>query len=91
MTATLPPVAEPIQPRARLEHLGHAYAQQRAVTDNLRDQLADAVRAAVDSGVSEVEAARLAGVSRMTVRSWLGKGGPKYAPSGLDEFKGDQP
>lgn len=33
-----------------------------------------AVIDAVADGMSEVEAARLAGVSRMTVRAWLGKG-----------------
>ena len=37
------------------------------------DALRAAVRAAVAAGMSESEASRQAGVSRMTVRSWLGK------------------
>lgn len=42
--------------------------------DDEKQQLRDRVVAAVLSGhVSEAEAARLAGVTRMTVRSWLGK------------------
>ena len=35
--------------------------------------LREAVRDAVADGMSESEAARVAGVSRMTVRAWLGK------------------
>ena len=37
------------------------------------DQLRDAVRGAIAAGMTEVEAAKLAGVTRMTVRAWLGK------------------
>lgn len=40
---------------------------------DLRQQLAAAIIAAVEDGMSESEAARLAGVDRMTVRSYLGK------------------
>lgn len=40
---------------------------------DLRQQLAAAIVTAVQDGMSESEAARLAGVDRMTVRSWLGK------------------
>jgi len=36
-------------------------------------ELRRAVMAAVEAGISESETARLAGVTRMTVRSWLGK------------------
>lgn len=38
-----------------------------------RDALAAAVRAACDAGMPEAEAARCAGVTRMTVRAWRGK------------------
>lgn len=41
---------------------------------HLRYCLKTAVRKAVGAGMSEVEAAKLAGVTRMTVRAWLGKG-----------------
>ena len=58
---------------ADLEALGAArhlaYEHAESITDLLRDAVADAVR----GGMSEVEAARLSGVTRMTVRSWLGK------------------
>lgn len=74
MTTTLTGVAEPIQTRMRLEQLGQQYADHRAAGDALRDRLADTVRQAIAEGMTEVEAARLAGVSRMTVRAWLGKG-----------------
>jgi transposase len=59
--------------RETLEFLGGAYRSQRAVLVTARDILAEAVCDAVDRGMSESEAARVAGVSRMTVRSWLGK------------------
>lgn len=59
---------------SELEKAAHRYRITRAALDNRRDELAVEVRAAVNGGMSEVEAARLAGVSRMTVRSWLGKG-----------------
>jgi transposase len=36
-------------------------------------ELGEAVRAAVADGMTEVEAAYVAGVTRMTVRAWLGK------------------
>jgi len=52
----------------------------RAAVESARESAAEASEAlrsttiaAVHAGVSEVEAARLAGVARMTVRSWLGK------------------
>ncbi|MFW6033940.1 MAG: hypothetical protein ACOC9R_02290 [bacterium] len=38
-----------------------------------RERLRDATRALIDSGMSEYEAAATAGVSRMTIRKWLGK------------------
>ena len=59
--------------RARLVKGGRRLASDRARLARSRDDLADLVRLAVRNGVSEVEAARLSGVTRMTVRSWLGK------------------
>lgn len=45
----------------------------RAKADEATDRLRLAVRDAVHHGMSESEAARLANVTRMTVRKWLGK------------------
>ena len=58
------------------EHLDLAAVYWRASRDNERrdrDALRVAVRRAVAAGMSESEAARRAGVTRMTVRAWLGK------------------
>jgi DNA-directed RNA polymerase specialized sigma24 family protein len=54
---------------------GTASARQSALdlVAEHTDRLRKAVVAAVKDGMSESEAARLAGVTRMTVRSWLGK------------------
>lgn len=52
---------------------GANLALARARVDNWVEVMAGRVRAAVALGVSESEAAKLAGVTRMTVRSWLGK------------------
>jgi hypothetical protein len=41
--------------------------------DRTRDQLREAVVSAVAAGVPEAEVARRAGVTRMTVRAWVGK------------------
>jgi hypothetical protein len=46
----------------------------KASADNEKEQLKNRVVMAVLSGhVSEAEAARLAGITRMTVRAWVGK------------------
>lgn len=50
-----------------------AYADAVAGREQARDDLARAVRGAVAAGMSEAQAARFAGVDRMTVRKWLGK------------------
>lgn len=47
-------------------------AAREAVTLAKAD-LRRAVRHAVEAGMTEVKAAKLAGVSRPTVRAWLGK------------------
>lgn len=52
---------------------GETHAANRRRLQESRDELAQAVREAVKADVTEVEAAKLAGVTRMTVRAWLGK------------------
>jgi len=44
-----------------------------ATRDRARQQLRQAVVDAVAAGVPEAEVARLSGVTRMTVRAWIGK------------------
>ena len=56
-----------------LEFEAHQYSLAKDNAHYAAAQLKAAVRAAVAAGMSESEAARQAGVSRMTVRSWLGK------------------
>lgn len=56
-----------------LERAAERYAAATAERNKARDLLSDAVRAAVQDGMTEVEAARVAGVDRMTIRAWLGK------------------
>jgi hypothetical protein len=56
--------------RARLEAAAAEYARARRVMGAARAGLAVAVREACEAGMTEVEAAKLAGVTRMTVRAW---------------------
>jgi len=56
-----------------LEKAAARYARAEEGREAARDALAAACAAAVAAGVSESETARLAGVTRMTVRAWLGK------------------
>lgn len=56
-----------------LAEVGAHWSALREAEGVARHALRDAVVAAVADGMSEAEAARLAGVDRMTVRSWLGK------------------
>jgi transposase len=51
------------------------WREYQAVADSQRLTLIAAVRAAHANGVSEYALAKAAGVTRNTVRSWLGKGG----------------
>ncbi|WP_366521195.1 helix-turn-helix domain-containing protein [Lapillicoccus sp.] len=63
-------------PRPQLTALAKARrASERAdaTRDRARQQLRQAVVDAVIAGVPEAEVARLAGVTRMTVRAWIGK------------------
>lgn len=56
-----------------LSALARRYKAAQDVAENERLALRAAVRDAVRQGMTEVRAARLAGVSRPTVRAWLGK------------------
>ena len=58
---------------ARLHKQAARYASDKARLRRSRDDLADLVRMAVRGGMSEVEAHKAAGVSRMTIRNWVGK------------------
>lgn len=48
-------------------------AAAKAEHDRMRDRMIDAVRTAYHDGVSEYRLADIAGVSRGTIRAWLGK------------------
>ena len=61
------------QHRAAVAVWGDTHAANVRRMKESRGELQDVVRHAIAAGVSEVEAARLARVSRMTVRAWLGK------------------
>jgi hypothetical protein len=56
-----------------LEVAAREHTAARAGRDTARDVLAQAVRDAVAGGMTEVEAAKISGVDRMTVRKWVGK------------------
>lgn len=56
-----------------VETLAATEQAARAVAEAIRAELRTAVLAAIDGGMSEVRAAELAGVARMTVRAWQGK------------------
>ena len=62
------------QYRAAVAVWADTHAANRQRLQESRDELRGAVREAVKHGMTEVEAAKLAGVTRMTVRAWLGKG-----------------
>ena len=44
---------------------------------NARDTLRTEVQTAINNGMSEAETARHAGVTRITIRKWIGKDGAK--------------
>ena len=56
--------------RPELTAAANLYAAAVAVRQQMRDLLAEEVRAALDVGMTESEVARVAGVTRMTVRAW---------------------
>jgi DNA-directed RNA polymerase specialized sigma24 family protein len=59
--------------RTRLAIAGQVRAEAVEWSDEATSRLRKAVRDADAAGMSQSEAARVAGVSRMTVRAWLGK------------------
>jgi hypothetical protein len=61
-------------PEHRLQAAGAHLAAVRLEQRQVMAYLADVLPGAIAAGVSEVRAARLAGVDRLTVRSLLGKG-----------------
>ena len=63
MTADLP----------RLKRDASLYAIARKDLHASKLRLVKSVREAVAAGMSEVQAAKVAGVSRPTIRAWLGK------------------
>lgn len=63
----------PDQYRAAVAVWADTHAANRRRLQESRDELRDAVREAIKAGVTEVEAARLSGVTRMTIRKWVGK------------------
>lgn len=58
----------------KLADAAAAYAAERARMLAARARLVAALRAALDAGMSEVAAARIAGITRMTVRAWRRNG-----------------
>lgn len=59
--------------RARLTALAENRREALGRADEATVTLRDAVAEAVADGMTEVDAAKLAGVTRMTIRAWLGK------------------
>lgn len=59
---------------APVELAANEWRVQLAGAERSRDALIVAVRAASAAGVSEYQIAAAAGVTRQTVRVWLGKG-----------------
>jgi transposase len=61
---------------ADLRAIASRYRRAKNKADKTREDLKAAVNAAAAAGMSEVQISELAGVTRMTVRNWLGKGWP---------------
>lgn len=61
-------------PRRGIQDAAGAYRIQQRRLDAARGDLVTAVKAASESGMSEYQIADAAGVTRQTVRVWLGKG-----------------
>lgn len=59
--------------RKQLDKVGTDLTAARRREKLTRAKLRDLVVKAVGAGVSEVEASKLAGITRVTVREWLGK------------------
>lgn len=61
------------KPLARVAYYGDLHRAAVADADAKRDQLIKAVREANAAGISEYALAIEAGVTRQTIRTWLGK------------------
>lgn len=57
--------------RKKIIELGQQAGEYRAAKENAYSVLREAVQNGVAAGISQAEAARLAGVDRGTVRIWL--------------------
>lgn len=68
------PLTTPAQLRSSIEYFAKREKALRAAADAERSQLRDCVVTAVTvHRMSELEASKLAGVTRQTVRTWCGK------------------
>jgi DNA-directed RNA polymerase specialized sigma24 family protein len=56
-----------------LDNVGQSLTEAKQCMDAATSAAKSALRDAVKHGISESEAARILGVNRLTVRSWLGK------------------
>ena len=72
MTTTYSDLSD-FEPDEVLEELGASFNYHRDEARKASARLQAAVIDAAAAGVSESEIARFAGVTRMTVRTWLGK------------------
>jgi hypothetical protein len=57
-----------------LDRAAKSHQAAKAKAEQARDHLRDLVRAQAAIGESEVSLAARAGVNRLTIRTWLGKG-----------------
>jgi DNA invertase Pin-like site-specific DNA recombinase len=57
-----------------LERAADRWHKANTAVEDAKEGLADAIRAALNEGLSEREIARQAGINRLTVRRILGKG-----------------
>lgn len=64
---------EQVDAALALAAAGATYGDEAEAAESARLVMVDQIRAAVEAGMSEAGAARVAGVTRMTVRNALGK------------------
>lgn len=67
------PLVDPEQVRSSIAYFAKREKAFQARADSERSRLRDCVVRAVQMGMSELEASKLAGVTRGTVRTWCGK------------------
>ena len=71
--ATLAEVVPAVGHEGTLQALGRRLAKARQAEADAMDEIKAALAAAIAAGVTEVDAARLTGLDRMTIRKMLGK------------------